>query len=55
MDNGLRSPKAVSSMTAVNFSEMRISDNPAETLVAFSTGSGIGMAVQGPVGASLGF
>ena len=37
-------------MTAVNFSEMRISSNPAETLVAFSIGSGIGMAVHDPLG-----
>ena len=31
-----RTANAVSSMTAVNFSEMKISRNPAETLVAFS-------------------
>ncbi len=36
---------AVSMMTAVNFSEMKISCNPAETLVAFSIGSGIGVTV----------
>jgi len=41
---------AVSSMTAVNFSEMKISSNPLETLVAFSIGSGIGMTVHDPVG-----
>ena len=40
---------AVSKMIAVNFSEMRISSNPAETLVAFSIGSGIGVAVFDPV------
>ena len=41
---------AVSSKTAVNFSEMKISSNPVETLVAFSIGSGIGMTVHDPVG-----
>ena len=41
---------AVSSMTAVNFSEMKISSNPVETLVAFSIGSGIGMTIHDPVG-----
>ena len=41
---------AVSSMTAVNFSEMKISSNPVETLVAFSIGAGIGMTVHDPVG-----
>jgi chemotaxis protein CheD len=40
---------AVSSMTAVNFSEMKISSNPVETLVAFSIGSGIGMTIYDPV------
>ena len=40
---------AISLMTAVNFSEMRISSNPVETLVAFSIGSGIGLAVHDPV------
>ena len=38
-----RTANAVSSMTAVNFSEMKISSNPVETLVAFSIGAGIGM------------
>lgn len=42
-------PGAVSKMTAVNFSEMKISGNPAETLVAFSIGSGIGITVFDPV------
>jgi len=37
-------------MTAVNFSEMKISSNPVETLVAFSIGAGIGMSVHDPVG-----
>lgn len=41
--------QAVSKMTAVNFSEMKISSNPAETLVAFSIGSGIGVTVFDPV------
>lgn len=41
---------AVSSMTAVNFSEMKTSSNPVETLVAFSIGSGIGMTIHDPVG-----
>jgi chemotaxis protein CheD len=40
---------AVSLMTAVNFSEMKISSNPVETLVAFSIGSGIGLTVHDPV------
>ena len=40
---------AVSMMTAVNFSEMKISSNSAETLVAFSIGSGIGVTAFDPV------
>ena len=40
---------AVSKMTAVNFSEMKISRNPSETLVAFSIGAGIGITVFDPV------
>ena len=36
-------------MTAVNLSEMKVSSNPTETLVAFSIGSGIGVAVYDPV------
>ena len=40
---------AVSKMTAVNFSEMKISSNPAETLVAFSIGAGIGMTTFDPL------
>jgi len=50
MDNSQRRSNAVSSRTAVNFSEMRISNNPVETLVAFSIGSGIGMAIHDSVG-----
>lgn len=45
MEKKAMKPKAVSKMTAVNFSEMKISCNPAETLVAFSIGSGIGVTV----------
>ena len=37
--------KAISLMTAVNCSEMNISNNPVETLVAFSIGAGIGISV----------
>ena len=33
-------------MTAVNFSEMKISRNPAETMVAFSICSGIGVTIH---------
>ena len=40
---------AVSLMTAVNYSEMKISTNPVETLVAFSIGSGMGVTVYDPV------
>lgn len=40
---------AVSLMTAVNFSEMKISNNPVETLVAFSIGSGMGVTAYDPV------
>jgi chemotaxis protein CheD len=50
MENNQRNANAVSSMTAVNFSEMKISSNPVETLVAFSIGSGIGMTIHDPVG-----
>jgi len=41
---------AIALMTAVNCSAMRISTNPVETLVAFSIGSGMGVAVHDPVG-----
>jgi chemotaxis protein CheD len=40
---------AVSMMTAVNFSDMKISSNPVETLVAFSIGSGMGVTVYDPI------
>jgi chemotaxis protein CheD len=39
---------AVARMTAVNFSEMKISRNPAETLVAFSIGAGMAVAAFDP-------
>jgi len=41
--------KAIALMTAVNYSEMRISSNPVETLVAFSIGSGMGVTIHDPV------
>ena len=40
---------AVSLMTAVNSSEMKISSNPVETMVAFSIGSGIGVTIYDSV------
>jgi chemotaxis protein CheD len=36
-------------MTAVNFGELKISRNPAETLVAFSIGSGFAVSIYEPV------
>ena len=58
MQNAPISASPLSVMTAVNFSESKISTNPSETLVAFSIGSGIGVsmydAVTG-VGAVLNF
>jgi chemotaxis protein CheD len=36
-------------MTAVNFGELKISRNTAETLVAFSIGSGIGVSIYDPI------
>ena len=36
-------------MTSVNFCELKISRNPAETLVAFSIGSGIVVSIYDPV------
>jgi len=38
--------QAVSLMTAVNYSQMKISKNPLETLVAFSIGSGMGVTIH---------
>lgn len=49
MDNDKMRSNAVFSMTAVNFSEMKISSNPVDTLVAFSIGSGIGMTIHDPI------
>jgi chemotaxis protein CheD len=46
MKNMRNRANAVASMTAVNFSDMKISNNPVETLVAFSIGSGIGMTAH---------
>ena len=58
MQNASLTARPLSVMTAVNFSESKISTNPSETLVAFSIGSGIGVsmydAVTG-VGAVLNF
>lgn len=58
MQNAPITASPLSVMTAVNFSESKISTNPSETLVAFSIGSGIGVsmydAVTG-VGALLNF
>ncbi len=39
------SQQPLSIMTAVNFCELKISQNPAETLVAFSIGSGIVVSI----------
>ena len=47
--NALFSANPVSVMTAVNFSELKISANTAETLVAFSIGSGIGVSMHDAV------
>ena len=49
MQNALFSVNPVSVMTAVNFSELKISTNTAETLVAFSIGSGIGVSMYDTV------
>jgi chemotaxis protein CheD len=49
MLNSHISRQPVSVMTAVNFGELKISQNPAETLVAFSIGSGIGVSIYDPV------
>ena len=54
--NFARQPVTI--MTAVNFCELKISQNPAETLVAFSIGSGIVVSIYDPVmkaGGMLGF
>jgi chemotaxis protein CheD len=49
MQNALFPANPVSVMTAVNFSELKISANTAETLVAFSIGSGIGVSMHDAV------
>ena len=43
------SQQPISIMTAVNFCELKISQNPAETLVAFSIGSGIVVSIHDAV------
>lgn len=43
------SQQPMSMMTAVNFCDLKISQNPAETLVAFSIGSGIVVSIYDPV------
>ena len=40
--------RPISVMTAVNFCELKISRNPAETLVAFSIGSGMVVSIYDP-------
>ena len=40
---------AISLTTAVNYSEIKTSNNPAESLVAFAIGSGIGITIFDPV------
>ena len=42
------SSRPMTIMTAVNFCELKISRNPAETLVAFSIGSGIVVSIYDP-------
>ncbi len=49
MKSQLNHINAICRMTAVNCSEMKISDNPVETLVAFSIGSGMGVTAHDPV------
>jgi chemotaxis protein CheD len=49
MLNAHISHQPVSVMTAVNFGELKMSHNPAETLVAFSIGSGIGVSIYDPI------
>lgn len=49
MQNKPITANPLSVMTAVNFSESKISTNPSETLVAFSIGSGIGVSMYDPV------
>ena len=49
MQNARFPVKPVSVMTAVNFSELKISTSTAETLVAFSIGSGIAVSMYDAV------
>ena len=49
MQNVKLSQQPISVMTAVNFCELKISQNPAETLVAFSIGSGIVVSIYDPL------
>jgi chemotaxis protein CheD len=49
VQNARFSVEPVSVMTAVNFSELKISTNTAETLVAFSIGSGIAVSMYDAV------
>ena len=49
MLNAYISHQPVAVMTAVNFGELKMSRNPAETLVAFSIGSGIGVSIYDPM------
>ena len=49
MQNVKFSQQPISLMTAVNFSELKISQNPAEILVAFSIGSGIVVSIYDSV------
>jgi chemotaxis protein CheD len=49
MQNVRISHQPISVMTAVNFCELKISQNAVETLVAFSIGSGIVVSVYDPV------
>ena len=43
------SSRPISVMTAVNFCDLKISQNPVETLVAFSIGSGMVVSIYDPV------
>jgi chemotaxis protein CheD len=49
MQNMNLAHQLMSIMTAVNFCELKISRNPAETLVAFSIGSGMVVSIYDPV------
>ena len=49
MQNVKLSQPPISVMTAVNFCELKISQNPAKTLVAFSIGSGLVVSIYDPL------